>query len=240
MEWLTKRSNQLWILLILSAATMIIPYQIQGFMSSGKSPGAIPVNIWLADHWAWSIRAIVEGLVIGYLARTRTDSKVQAAILWTLKIALIVLIALTLGPVMYSTMNNETMAQSLSPIAQRLWTFGLASYMPLMVLGAAYAYKVQPNDTDLQVDATIPVAERQKWQQELQTVQTDLEAAQSHAMTLQTELKQAQTWEAMSFADKARWIAVNCNGDRPAAADLAASWGCSVSTVSRAYKSVDR
>lgn len=240
MEWLTRRSNQLWILLILSAATMIIPYQIQGFMSSGKSPDAIPINIWLADHWAWSIRAIVEGLVIGYLARTRTDSRVQAAILWTLKIALIVLIALTLGPVMYSTMNNETMAQSLSPIAQRLWTFGLASYMPLMVLGAAYAYKVQPNDTGLQTDATIPIAERQRLQQELQAMRTDLEAAQSHAMILQTELKQAQTWEVMSFADKARWIAVNCNGDRPAAADLAASWGCSVSTVSRAYKSLDK
>lgn len=238
MNWLTKRSNQLWLLLFLSTATMIIPYQIQGFMSSGKAPDAIPVNIWLADHWAWSIRAIVEGLVIGYLARTRANGKVQASILWTLKIALVVLIALTLGPVLYSTMNDETMAQSLSPWAQRLWTFGLASYMPLMVLGAAYAYKVQPNDDDLQTDATLPSAERSRLQQLLVESQSELAAAQSQISALQVEVKQAQTWETMSFADKARWIAQNTNGDKPAAADLAAAWGCSVSTVSRAYKEV--
>lgn len=148
---MSKRKNQLWLLIILSAATMVIPYYIQGALSSGKSPAELNETVWLFDHRAWSIRAIVEGLVIGYIARTNANSWLESTILWILKIALIGLIAFTLGPVMYAALNGLQMSQALATPMQWLWAFGLASYMPLMVLGAAYAYKVQPNDSENQI-----------------------------------------------------------------------------------------
>lgn len=140
------RRQQLWWLIILAAGTMIIPYVIQGTLASGERPDAIPWWVWVADHWAWGIRAIVEGLVIGYLARTHTETRQQAALLWVMKIALVTLITLTLGPAMYATSNGVTMAEALTPTLQWLWALGLASYMPLMVLASSYAYKVQPFD----------------------------------------------------------------------------------------------
>lgn len=239
MTTFTKRSTQLWTLIILSAITMIIPYFIQGALSAGKSPDAIGAQTWLLDHIAWAIRAIVEGLVIGYIARTVANNRTQATILWMLKIALILLIALTLGPVLYASLNGLAMAQALPTIAQWCWAFGLAAYMPLMVLGAAYAYKVQPADTPTQIGATASSAEFEQLQSDLKKAQTQTSQLQAAVNGLQAEIKQAQTWESLSFADRAKWIAMNTNGDRPQAVELASAWGCSISTISRAYKAVD-
>lgn len=55
------RKKQLWLLIILSALTMAIPYAIQGALSTGTTPSQIHPNVYVADRIAWAIRALVEG-----------------------------------------------------------------------------------------------------------------------------------------------------------------------------------
>lgn len=141
-----SRQAQLWLLILLSAATMIVPYGIQGALSSGKEPAAVSDEIWLLDNIAWAIRAMVEGLVIAYIARTKTSTRLDTILLWAAEGALVALITLTLGPTLYAALNGLAMKEALPKTLQWLWALGLASYMPLMVLGASYAYKVQPHD----------------------------------------------------------------------------------------------
>lgn len=150
---LQTRKNQLWLLIILSALTMTIPYYIQGGLVGGKAPGDISATAWQVDQWAWAIRAVVEGLVIGYIARTDAKRWWETSILWALEVALIGLIAITLGPALYASMNSSKMLNALPDRLQWVWAFALASYMPLMVLGASYAYRLQPDEKPAQEDA---------------------------------------------------------------------------------------
>jgi hypothetical protein len=170
-----NRKKQLWLLIVLSALTMAIPYAIQGALSTGSTPRDIHPYIYVADRIAWAIRALVEGLVIGYIARTQANTKLQGFVLWVLKLALIALIAITLGPVLYATSTNLPIAQTMSDGWHRFWAYALASYMPLMVLGAAYAYKTQPTDNEAQIVDSEEVAELERLLAEAQTENEKLE-----------------------------------------------------------------
>lgn len=170
-----NRRNQLWLLIILSALTMAIPYAIQGALSTGSKPVDIHSGIYLADRIAWAIRALVEGLVIGYIARTHANNKWQGFVLWVLKLALIALIAITLGPVLYATSTSLPIQQTMSEGWHRFWAYALASYMPLMVLGAAYAYKTQPTDEAMQTVDSEEVAELERLLTEAQVENDKLE-----------------------------------------------------------------
>lgn len=172
------RKNQLQILILLSAFTMMIPYAIQGTLAMASCPAGLDWWICAGDKYAWALRAIVEGVVIGYIARTKTTDKTQTRILWTFKTLLLILIAGTLGPSLYATAHNQTVADSLDPIADWFWTFGLAAYMPLMVGGAAYAYKCQPDDGQ-QVDVELLQAEFSDLQESNSTLQTQINEMQA-------------------------------------------------------------
>lgn len=233
---LPSRQTQLWILILLSAATMIIPYFLQGSLSSGKSPNSVSDTVWLWDHIAWSIRAIVEGLVISYIAVTKTDNQKDNIILWSLKVALIALIAFTLGPVMYASLNSLKMSEALNEIVQWLWAIGLASYMPLMVLGASYAYKVQPDDNE---DQSIV----NQLQSDFNALQNDYKALQTIEATLQSKLKalsmehQAiEEWQQLPASGKAALIYQYSNGDKPTVKELAELLNCSEGTINYGYK----
>lgn len=259
------RKAQLWGLIILSSVTMAIPYAIQGALSTGTTPSQIHPNVYVADRIAWAIRALVEGLVIGYIARTHANTRLQGFVLWVLKLALIGLIAITLGPVLYATSTGLPIQQTMSEGWHRFWAYALASYMPLMVLGAAYAYKTQPTDNEVEPIDNAQFAELESALSEMQTenerleevmsegnkevkilrhklaeAQTQVEATQEQMATWAIQSKALADWNLLNATTKAKWIAQNTNGDRPLASHLASVLGCSTSTVSRAYETVDK
>lgn len=169
------RKNQLGVLILLSALTMAIPYAIQGTLAMSKCPTGLDWWICAGDKYAWAIRAIIEGMVIGYIARTRTDSAQQAGVLWCFKVALLSLIVITLGPSLFAMTQGQTVQQVLNYWVLWVWTFGLAAYMPLMVAGAAYAYKVQPNDEGAAIVDSVEVAELESLLAETQAEVNNLE-----------------------------------------------------------------
>jgi hypothetical protein len=215
---LGSRKGQLWLLIIMSALTMTVPYFIQGALSGGLSPAQIAADVWSLDQRAWAIRAVVEGLVIAYISRTNAKTRRQGATLWALEIALIALIAVTLGPTLYAAMNGVKMAEALSPDLQWWWAFALASYMPLMVLGASYAYRVQPEDalqtvaTDVQTVANETQQKIADLQMEIATMQKNVTVAMNRVGELQAENATAQ-----ANAKQARQHAIELEGVAKAA-----------------------
>lgn len=252
-----SRQGQLWALILLSAATMIVPYGIQGALSSGKDPSQISSDIWLLDNIAWAIRAMVEGLVIAYIARTRANNSKEATWLWVAEGALVALIMLTLGPTLFAALNGVAIKEALPVGVQWAWALGLASYMPLMVLGASYAYKVQPYDEEAQVVDNEQVAQLERHNENLYRQVAELEHTLEDGRNdyhklereraqlterlsiLEVQAKPMQDWQLLSPTAKAVWVAQHANGDRPPAGQLAQALGVATSTISRAYKKVD-
>ena len=66
--------------------------------------------------------------------------------------------------------------------------------------------------------------------------QADVEALRASLAAAQVAAQGAGSWQLLSPTAKARWLASNTNGDRPAAALVAEAEGVATSTVSREYK----
>lgn len=220
-----SRKNQLWALIILSACTMAIPYAVQGTLAMASCPGGLDWWMCAGDKYAWSIRAIVEGVVIGYIASTRAQTKQQTRILWIFKAALLLLIAGTLGPSLYATATKQTVPASLNNVVLWLWMFGLAAYMPLMVAGAAYAYKVQSGD-----DFVINLTTR------IETLTADLESTRLELQVANEQVRAVEAWGLLTPTAQVRLIKSVANGDAPPPAKMAEALGISKQTVYRAGK----
>lgn len=218
-----SRKNQLWALIILSALTMAIPYAIQGTLAMTSCPTGLDWWMCAGDKYAWSIRAIVEGVVIGYIASTKAQTEQQTRILWVFKATLLILIAGTLGPALYATTTKQSIPASLNNVVLWLWMFGLAAYMPLMVAGAAYAYKVQSDDF-YTVNLT----------RQVEALAADLESTRLELSAAQEQVKAVKAWQLLPAVKQAQLIKTVCNGDTPPAANLAEALGTSKQTIYRA------
>ena len=143
-----NRRNQMWVLIALSATTAIMQYMVQGALATAHDPTEFGRIFWLVDYGLWGARAIIEAMVIAYLFQTTAKTKVQEATLLFFEGFLIALIILTLGPALRAMGLGKTMVESLSPTWFTLWNFGIAAYTPLMMGGAAFAYKVQTEERE--------------------------------------------------------------------------------------------
>jgi hypothetical protein len=141
-----NRRKQLTWLVVLSALSALAQYIIQGAMASGIDATEFHPVFWIADYGLWGLRAIVEATVIVYLFQTQANTTAQRIGLAALEFTLIALIAATLGPALRAVGYGATMLASLGEPWFTLWTFGVASYTPLMMGAAGFAYKVQPHD----------------------------------------------------------------------------------------------
>ena len=129
----------LGLLIILVAVTMAAQYALQGWLTAGKSPETIHNLFWIADALIWSARALVEAFVLFYLFSTPTNSR----LLTFFEIALVVLIVVTLGPVLAAVGQGQPMSEALPVVAYWLWSFAIASYAPLMIAAAGFAYRMR-------------------------------------------------------------------------------------------------
>lgn len=223
---INSRYTTLRWLVIAAAITMMPLYAIQGAMGAGMKPDEIHPWVWYFEHSAWAVRSVIEGFVFGFVYSTQTDNEQQAKHLFYFKVALLGIIAITVGALFFATVSDKSIAEALPDVWLRaLWSLGLALYLPLMIGAAGYAYKVQPGEVDqpAQHDPALQQAH---------------DALQKRAAELETMVKVIPAWELLTPTDRSRLIAELAK-KKPASSALAAALNVSPSTVSKAYKSVN-
>ncbi|RMF60614.1 MAG: hypothetical protein D6743_14720, partial [Calditrichaeota bacterium] len=142
-----SRQEQLWYLIILTAATLTAQYALQGWLALGGNPADIAPWILTADSALWSLRALIEAWVLVYLFSTRASSRTDSIVLAVLEFLLIILITCTLGPALGTIGAGKSIREMMSATMYWLWYASIASYAPLMLAAAGLAYKIQPAGT---------------------------------------------------------------------------------------------
>jgi len=141
------RKRQTFMLILLTAATLMPSYSLQGWLAGGHSASDLPFWFWVWETVAWSARALIEAGAILFLFETNAQTHTQERGLLFFKIALIVLIPLTLGVVVGAAGLGQSIADALPRPLYWLWSFAVASYAPLMLGSVGMAYRIQPHDT---------------------------------------------------------------------------------------------
>lgn len=137
------RKQQRWWLLILTSITLMSIYAIQGIMTH-SGPNDVPGWLWTAEWVSWAFRAVVEIMAIGFLAETKTATRLQGVIVLALEVVMIGLIMATLGPVITAIGQGKTMYEYLETTGLKFWGYGLAAYAPLMIAAISTGYKIMP------------------------------------------------------------------------------------------------
>lgn len=154
-----NRKIQLWLIIALTAITMMPQYALQGWLAFGGSPVSEVVKagvtsgfwLWLSkvDPLAWSLRALVEAWALVYLFSSDAKAEQDAKWLARFEVALIVLITITLGPALAATGLGKSIKEALAwwP-AFWLWNFAIASYAPLMLGAVGFAFRLEQSKTE--------------------------------------------------------------------------------------------
>jgi len=140
-----RLASRTWILLglvLATAASAALQYVSQGLLATGHTAAMFSDWFWTWEGVLWGLRAIVEAALIAFLFSTKAQDKAQGRVLAMFEAALIVLIAVTLGPAMASMGYGAAMKDILPTWAFWCWNFAIASYAPLMMGAAGFAYKV--------------------------------------------------------------------------------------------------
>lgn len=150
------RKYQTFVLIILTAATLMPSYSLQGWLAGGHSAAELPFWFWIWETVAWSARALIEAGAILFLFETNAQTHTQERALLLFKIMLIALITLTLGVVVASAGLGQSIADALPRPLYWLWSFAVASYAPLMLGSVGMAYRIQPHDTTGNAPEALP------------------------------------------------------------------------------------
>ena len=142
---LTRR-NQLWILIFLSAATVMLQYVIQGASATGGDPGGFSSWFWIADWSLWAVRALVEAWIVVYVFTTTAKTTGQKIVLGLLEIGLLTLITFTLGPALQALGMGKTVYEIIGE-GYGVWSYAIGAYTSLMMAAAGFAYQIQPWET---------------------------------------------------------------------------------------------
>lgn len=160
------RKQQLWILVLCSAITAALQYVLQGSMATGGDPATFSPAFWVADRALWGVRALIESWVVIYLFTTTTTSSsawiraFQEIVLLVLEVALLALIAFTLGPVFQALGAKTTVYALMGAGGYTNWAFAIGLYTSLMMAGAGIGYKIQPWDLKEGVRKVEPTVEQ--------------------------------------------------------------------------------
>jgi len=214
-----KRNLRLiWFLLLvgLSAASAVMLYIIQGASATGADLATFPDWFWGTDYVLWGFRAMVEAGVLAYVFSTTGKTPLGRAALTVLELALVGLIALTLGPALWALGLGQRMGETLGGLWFVAWNFGIAAYTPLMIGAAGFAYRIQPDDG---LDAGALLAERDALREQVAALE-----------------RATAAWDAIPATHKAEVIRVLAGDDAPPAAELAERMGVSASTAARGYQ----
>jgi len=157
----TRKTQMVW-LLGLTALTLVPVYILIGWQTGGHSAQDIDALFWKVEAGAWGLRALVESWALIYLFQTVTQIQRSSRILVIFEIALISLVALTVGLVIVANGDKQALANGLPKPLYWLWAFGVAAFAPLMMGSVGFAFKVHqpvkevielpPNSLDLRLD----------------------------------------------------------------------------------------
>ena len=108
-----SRKRQTFLLIVLTAATLMPSYSLQGWLAGGHAASELPFWFWIWETVAWSARALIEAGAILFLFETNAQTETQERALLMFKITLIALITMTLGAVVASAGLGQSMAEAL-------------------------------------------------------------------------------------------------------------------------------
>lgn len=156
----TRQIQMVW-LLGLTALSLVPVYILIGWQTGGHSASTVATLFWQIEAGAWGLRALVEAWALVYLFQTASDSARANKILVTFEIALIGLVALTVGLVIIANGNKEALATGLPTWLYWVWSFSVAAFAPLMMGSVGYAFKTHKPVTDTQpiVDKLQPIVD---------------------------------------------------------------------------------
>jgi hypothetical protein len=148
MNWIMANSRKvtLGILVGLAALSNVPLYSIQGALLTGHTLENWPLQFWLVEWSFWGLRSIIEMGVIYYMLVTKPENKYLAWALYAFETLAISLILLTLGSAAIALdAKDQLMVESLGLYWSGIVKFGIVGYLPVIIGGAAVAYKAQPD-----------------------------------------------------------------------------------------------
>jgi len=151
---LTRR-NQLWVLIFLTAFSTCIQHSLQGALATNAAIGTFPDIFWIADYASWGGRALIEAWVLAYVFTTMYHTQGHRILITFVEAALLLLIAVTLGPTFYAIGSGQKMYEALSAEGFWFWNFGIASYPSIMMASTGIAYRIQPEDRAVKVNEDV-------------------------------------------------------------------------------------
>lgn len=236
-----KRQTQLSWLVGLSALSAVALYIVQGALATGADIKTFPAWFWTVDYVLWGFRALIEARVIVYLFSTDPQTPRQEFILVVFEVALIALIALTVGPALRAAALGQQMVDTVAPWVFTAWSFGIASYTPLMVGAAGYAYRVQKDDAG-GVDAAALERELAQTKEAYNRAHRELgQIENKHDEQIATVRKASALLESFGAKDRATLylMAQGANGDGVSAAEVARVLGVSETTARNAARELE-
>jgi len=155
-----SRKTQMWALMLLTGVSLAPVYWMLGWQSGGHGPDTVSESFWLIEAIAWSLRAVLEGWALVYLAQTWPQTEAEERIRARYENLLIGLIAITVGLVIVANGNRQAIATGLWSPLFWLWAFAVASFAPLMLRAVGFAYRAQPESYQVQQRAQRPRKEK--------------------------------------------------------------------------------
>jgi len=247
MSW---REKQLWYLIFLTAIAAVPQYILQSALIAPGGIAGLPPWFWEMDKAMWAVRALVEPWVIVYLFTTRSQSwweKVLQIVLLAIEFGLLILIIVTVGP----SIAAARLGIPPEPFMGIPWDWMLAAYTSLMMAGAGFAYRVQPEDvqnTDLLheridglvADQLVHLSLHSDLRAEVAEMSQYVETKDGEITTLKEAIEQFSylgSWfTEMDATNRARLLASVIDRDKlPAPKVLADAWGVVPSTIVKAY-----
>lgn len=151
-------ARRLTVLVFLAAASMVLQYAAQGALAAGFNPREFGDWFWYADAVLWGLRALIDAAVIVSLFQTQARNARDARLLAAFEVAMITLIAATMGPALVAIARSQSIDATLPPTLRWVWAFLIAAYSPLMIGAAGTAYKIQTAAVPLPTTAIPAVA----------------------------------------------------------------------------------
>lgn len=222
------RKWQTYCLIMLTALTLMPQYALQGVMASGHNANQLPWAFWIAEYSAWSLRALIEAASIMFLFETTASENWQRWVLSGFKVAMISLISLTIAPVVFAKGIGQNSPEVLSVWAYWLWSFGVATYAPLMLASVGTAYAIMPDGTQSPNTPTIANDVANTLNSKMDAMAGILDRLQA---TLDAKSKQQNDVDSKA-ARQAQIVAMRAQGVS-GANELAQALGVSAMTVRR-------
>jgi hypothetical protein len=186
----TRRVQMVW-LLGLTALSLVPIYILIGWQTGGHGPDTVIQVFWVIEAGAWGLRALVEAWALVYLFQTVADSARANKILIAFEVALISLVALTVGLVIIANGNRLAIANGLPAPLYWFWSFGVAAFAPLMMGSVGFAYKVHQPVVTIQPIADTTQKDIAKLRSQLGEVIQRLETTHNPVVSRRNAIREA-------------------------------------------------